>query len=341
MSQKTRVKRERGKNVRTRQRRRRLLAVGLVGAALAGLVAVAVATLTGGSPPQPKAASQVALAGEQVPLVGGSHVSQGTTVRYNSDPPACGDHWPSPAEWGAYSSPLPDEQLVHNLEHGGIWISHKGIDQATLARLGELARKYPQAVVLTPRPQNTVPITLASWCRLEKLDVFDEQRIVAFISANINRSPEKLASVEQAALRPGAVFPAFSVTEVDARQITPASLRNRPSIVWFTTTYCVPCQIGAKRVAELDDDLGGKAFDVLVVFVDTSESPSELQRWRQQFARPDWMVAPDTDLARKVELRFLDTKYLLDRQGVIRNVDVNIADEKYLALIRQAVGQAG
>lgn len=328
---------------RARQRRwRRVLSLGAIGAALAALVAVGVAVLTGGSerPQQAAGSSQVALAGQSVPLVGGNHVPGGTDVEYNSNPPACGDHWPDPAAWGIYPTPVPDEQVVHNLEHGGIWISYRLVDPGTLRNLEAIAAEFPQAVILTRRRENDSRIALASWCRVETLDSFDQGRIRAFISANVNKSPEPLVTFEQPVLEVGQPFPGFALAEVDGRQITRESLAGKPSIIWFTTTYCVPCQIGAREVARLDDELGGDAFDVLVLFVDRSETPDQLRSWRDQFARDDWMLSLDTALAEKIQIRFLDSKILLDGDGVIRNVDFNIADERYLDVIRGVVGAA-
>lgn len=345
MSTKTRARRARAAERRRieaeRQRRRRLLGVALIGIAVAGVAAAVVFVAGGGSTEETGTTSPTgALAGQAVPLMGRDHVPEGTDVDYNSNPPTSGPHWPQPVEWGVYSEPLPDEQVVHNLEHGGIWITYTGVDDGTRARLEELAARYPQAVVLSPRPENDSPIVLASWGRLEKLEAFEEQRIVNFITSNINQSPEPLASVEQPAVSEGQPFPDFAVTEIDGRTITRDSLKGKPSIVWFTTTYCVPCQIGAVAVAGLDDELGGSAFDVLVLFVDPSESPEALAQWRAQFARDDWMVALDTTLASQVDLRFLDTKFLLDPEGVVQDIDVNIADQDYLDLIRREVEAA-
>lgn len=147
-------------------------------------------------------------------------------------------------------------------------------------------------------------------------------------------------ATDAGALTTGASFPDFAMTDVSGRSITKASLENKPSVIWFTTSYCVPCQVGATRVAQLEDGVGAGAFNVLVVFVDPKESASDLRRWRQQFGRPDWMVGLDNGLANRVQLRYLDTKYLLDKQGVIQDVNVNIADDQYLSLIRQTVQKA-
>ena len=277
--------------------------------------------------------------GEEIPLLGRYHVPIGTKVTYNSNPPTSGNHWPQPENWGFYSTPLPDEQLVHNLEHGGIWISYKDVDEETITKLKDIANRYPQALIVTPRALNDVKITLASWGRLLRLDKFDEELISSFIKNNVNKAPEPLASLEQPVVRVGVTFPDFLVTEVGGRTITRESLKDKPAIIWFTTTWCVPCQIGAREVAKLDNQLDDR-FNVLVIFVDPRETDSDLINWRDKFANKDWMVAFDnelTDLAARVNLKFLDSKFLIDKNGVIKNIDFKIADENYLNVVKQVV----
>lgn len=277
--------------------------------------------------------------GEEVLILGRNHVPVGTKVTYNSNPPTSGDHWPKPAEWGFYENPLPDERLVHNLEHGGIWISYKNVDNETFVNLYKIAQKYPQAVIVTERQQNDAKIVLASWGKLLKLNMFDENLIISFITTNVNKAPEPLAVIGQE-LNVGTTFPDFSLTEADGEVITKDSLKGKPAIIWFTTSWCVPCQIGAREVAKLDNELGGSSFNVLVIFVDRRETDSHLRDWRKRFANKDWVVAFDnelTNLAAKVNLRFLDSKFLLDKNGVIKNIDFKIANEDYLNTIKKVV----
>ncbi|MBI2355878.1 MAG: DUF3105 domain-containing protein [Candidatus Doudnabacteria bacterium] len=132
--------------------------------------------------------------GQAVELQPAAHIAVGAAHDpYNSNPPTSGPHYAEPANWGVYQQVLPDEQVIHNLEHGGIWISYKDIDSQTKDELETIGRQYYGAVVVSPRPHDDAKISLASWGRLEKLDSFNRDEIINFIKANKNKSPEKLA----------------------------------------------------------------------------------------------------------------------------------------------------
>jgi hypothetical protein len=72
------------------------------------------------------------------------------------------------------------------------------------------------------------------------------------------------AGIDATSTAVGKPFPDFAVTGPDGRTITNASLQGRPSLVWLTTLDCVPVQLGAPKLARLDDQLGGTAPRVLV-----------------------------------------------------------------------------
>lgn len=132
--------------------------------------------------------------GEAIAELGRNHIAVGAAHDpYNSNPPTSGLHYEQWAKWGIYDEQLPDEQLIHNLEHGGIWISYRDKDnQDVIEKLKDIAEDYSVKVILTYRPQNDAPIAVAAWTRLLKLDVFDEKQIKAFIQAFINRGPEQV-----------------------------------------------------------------------------------------------------------------------------------------------------
>lgn len=133
--------------------------------------------------------------GESFAIQGREHIPVGSEhPEYNSNPPTSGSHYAQPTNWGVYQEELEDGNVIHSMEHGGIWISYQpSIDDETKEKLEAIGKKYSGSVVVSPRSANDSLIALASWGRLEKLTSFDEALIVEFIKRNKNKSPEPLA----------------------------------------------------------------------------------------------------------------------------------------------------
>lgn len=129
--------------------------------------------------------------GEAYPIEGAAHVAEGTRVEHKTNPPSSGAHYANPARWSVYNKELSDGNLVHNLEHGGIWISYKpSIPQDEIKKLEDLVKTYRSKVILTPREKNDSPIALVSWGRIYKIDSFNEDAIKNFILKYKNTGPE-------------------------------------------------------------------------------------------------------------------------------------------------------
>lgn len=133
---------------------------------------------------------------QALPILGREHVAEGTTVTYNSNPPTSGPHYPVPAAVRFYDQELRDEQLVHNLEHGQVWISYKpGLSVEIINSLKGLAGG---SVIVTLRSKNDTDIALAAWGRLDKFNVgaggLDKRRIKDFIARYQNNGPENPSS---------------------------------------------------------------------------------------------------------------------------------------------------
>jgi len=128
-----------------------------------------------------------------VEIQGRDHIPVGSSHDpYNSNPPTSGPHYGEPADWGSYDQALADEQLVHNLEHGGINLLYKpdAVDATTIDALKAIQRDFPNKTVVAPRAANPSPIALASWGYYLTLDAFDEATIREFIRRNKNKGRE-------------------------------------------------------------------------------------------------------------------------------------------------------
>ena len=127
------------------------------------------------------------------PILGRNHVADGSTVSYNSNPPTSGDHYAGAAPVRFYDKELPDEQLVHNLEHGHVWIAYK---PNLSGEIIDILKDFGGGnVIVTSRLKNGTDIALAAWGRLDKFNIegsIDGQRIKNFISRYQNRGPENV-----------------------------------------------------------------------------------------------------------------------------------------------------
>ena len=126
-------------------------------------------------------------------IVSRDHIAQGTTGSgYNSNPPSSGPHWQGPAKNGFYDSSLPDEQLLHNLEHGHVWIAFKpDVGDEIKSKIREITQKEDWKVVAAPRETNDATIALVAWGRVLKMDEPDYAKAEDFITTYRNRGPEK------------------------------------------------------------------------------------------------------------------------------------------------------
>ena len=111
---------------------------------------------------------------------------------YNSFPATSGPHVAQPQPWGVFGDEVPDEKLVHNLEHGGVVIQYNPkLYEGSIDPLIALQKKYPNKTVVAPNRQLKNAFTLTAWRRLYTLDSLDETKITDFIEKYKNRAPER------------------------------------------------------------------------------------------------------------------------------------------------------
>ena len=103
---------------------------------------------------------------------------------YNTIPPTSGRHWDAWSDCGFYNYPLPDELLVHNLEHGNIVISYNLADDAAVAELRAAVAAVPLAAefAIVRRYPRLPPgmVALAAWGALARMLGVDAGRIAGF-----------------------------------------------------------------------------------------------------------------------------------------------------------------
>ena len=123
---------------------------------------------------------------EHVPSQGNAHIPRADYPHepYNSTPPTSGPHVAGLAPWGVHRDALPPELLVHNLEDGGVVVYYGCEDCPDLvAKLAAIVNRHKR-IVLVPGRGLSHRIVLSAWTVLDRMQEFDEARIVRFIKAH-------------------------------------------------------------------------------------------------------------------------------------------------------------
>ena len=103
-----------------------------------------------------------------------------TPVEYPEVPPVGGDHSPVPQTCGAYDQPVPNEQAVHSIEHGAVWITYRpDLPSEQVDRLRDLAGSH---VLVSPYPGLPAPVVATAWERQVRLESASDPRLKRFIS---------------------------------------------------------------------------------------------------------------------------------------------------------------
>lgn len=143
------------------------------------------------------------------PIEGYTHVPIGTIVDYGTNPPSSGNHYPIWAAFQAYTSPVPREYYVHDLEHGAIDLLYTCSDPAGCPQVAAALQAISDALpddplcdgegvrvrtVITPDPLLDVPIAASAWGWTYRAECIDPPSLLAFAMAHYGQGREMLCS---------------------------------------------------------------------------------------------------------------------------------------------------
>ncbi len=180
--------------------------------ALAAVAAAVFLAGFGGSDPSPqKVRADLEAAGCELQAVkaqrGQHSLGPDETSDWNTDPPTSGPHFGfdqaqnlGTVIWGAYEEPLQLARVVHNTEHGGIYIFYgDDVPDAVVAELRGFYDSHERGTLLAPYPKLGAGIALGAWVSeggeekgyLAKCPAFDEGAFSAFFDGFQFKGPER------------------------------------------------------------------------------------------------------------------------------------------------------
>jgi len=110
-------------------------------------------------------------------------VEQGHTdkpVTYAQTPPAGGEHAPVWLNCGTYDKPVPNENAVHSMEHGAVWVTYR--PDLPAPQVAQLRKAIPDTyAVLSPFEGLKAPVVASAWGRQLPLSGVNDPRLAEFI----------------------------------------------------------------------------------------------------------------------------------------------------------------
>jgi hypothetical protein len=139
---------------------------------------------------------------EEFPDQGAEHFeAPPLDFEYNSFPATSGPHAHQTIIWDIYTEPLPEFNLVHNLEHGGIVVQFgESVSADDVEALFGWYVGSPDGLVVAPLPELGDKVAATAWQHLLTCTGFDEGALTAFRDAYRFNGPEK---IPPEAMRPG------------------------------------------------------------------------------------------------------------------------------------------
>jgi len=128
---------------------------------------------------------------ELIEVASANHVPG--TVDYPTSPPAGGDHNGVWQNCGVYTEPVVNENAVHSLEHGAVWITYSAdLPSEQVQVLTDRAAQGQGYVLVSPYQDLAAPIVLSAWGAQLAVDEADDPRVDAFLTQYVQgeQTPE-------------------------------------------------------------------------------------------------------------------------------------------------------
>jgi hypothetical protein len=115
--------------------------------------------------------------------VGPADKHTSANVDYEQSPPVGGAHDPVWQNCGYYDKPVRDENAVHSLEHGAVWITYSpDLPQDQVTELQNIAQSRSY-ILVSPYPGLYSPVVASAWGKQVALDGPEDPGLESFIKA--------------------------------------------------------------------------------------------------------------------------------------------------------------
>ncbi len=162
----------------------------------------------------------------------------------------------------------------------------------------------------------------------DRLSGDDDGRVVPFTGsfAGVPTAEAGLGPLDGRAPRVGRPAPEFALRDTDGRMRTLADYRGRAVWINFWATWCVPCRRELPDIQRLSDEFAGEGLVVLAVnFLASSDRAKAF--WDDLGLNLPVLLDRSGDVAEQYRLRGFPDSFFIDRDGVLRALQIGFLTE--------------
>lgn len=164
-------------------KRKRIIGFSLAGVGALAVIALVITVIAVNAVPKVDPASIEIDGLNEFPNLTAVHVDTAVDYQaeYGMSPPAGGNHAAAWLNCGIYTEVQQNENAVHALEHGAVWVTYNP-DQVSGSDLTTLQNAVPSTyTIVSPYPDLQAPVVASAWGEQIELDGVDDERLQLFI----------------------------------------------------------------------------------------------------------------------------------------------------------------
>lgn len=125
------------------------------------------------------------------------------------------------------------------------------------------------------------------------------------------------------------IAPDFALKDLQGNDVRLSDLRGKTVMINFWATWCPPCRYEMPYIEAVYREKAGEDFVVLAVSID--DDPDAVVQFVKEFGLT-FPVLIDTDkrVSYQYRVRPIPTTFFVDKEGVIRDVQIGAMDKKTL-----------
>lgn len=154
--------------------------------------------------------------------------------------------------------------------------------------------------------------------------------VAMFILASCSSPQEKTgggsSGASQVGLQAGNTAPDFTLKDIDGKNVKLSDYRGKIVVVNFFGVWCPWCVKEMPGFVSIYNDYKSKGVELLVVDVGDSESTlADYLKTNNFSIKP--VIDANQEVSRKYQVNGFPTSYIIDKNGVIKKVNIGYMDE--------------